>query len=970
MAGGPHTSDPRRVRRQRAVVCGGLLVASFLVSGIVRAYDPSHVWRTLHTPNLEIHYPVGTYELAVELGNSAEAALEELTLRLAWVPERPINLVLNDDTDAANGFAQSLPYNLIGLNAVAPEEVSELSDYRDWTYDLVSHELAHIVHLDTIIGVPRYVNAIFGRLLAPNAAQPRWFIEGLAVYFESALGSGGRAKSPFFDMFLRAAVLDGTLMDLGEVSGAPLRWPRGTTSYLYGGRFLDFLARTYGEEVLQELSYAYGRRLIPFAVNRTLKDVVATDYPTAYDDFVHELEAKVELQVAEVMRLGRHEGTPLTEHGQELSAARVSPEGAIYFVESPLNDHASLKVLRPNEREREIGWVHSGAIPALLPGGRTALLAQIEIEGYYRFYGDLFQIDLESGATRQLTHGARAQSVDVSTDGELVVFVQTDGAHSVVRAAPREDLTKVRTVVDLGPETQVWSPRLSPDGQLVVFVGFANGQRDIYLADVASGNLRPLSNDLATDGGPVFWPDGHWVLFHSDRDGIYNLYAVPVAGGEPRRLSRVLTGAFNPEPVPGKDAVIYQSYGSDGFDLARLDDVDPSAAPLAEPARERAPTRGHARLMAYPSSSYNPVPTLLPKVWSPVLETDAEGNTYGVSVNGSDAVGLHTYQLQAWWGSASDFVGFTAAYANHQFHPGVAVGVSRTLGYAAVPYIRNGRANAVEEELWTARAATTWPLISRRDWALYFSTSYELLYRQNTRPLTFDPFDLAPQFPDQGRFGATRLSVGFSNVRAYGDSISAEDGVRVDLALRVEDPYLGSQYSAVSGTLGVTGYLENPLIERQVLAVDLTLGWGKSSYRQRSLFSIGGAPARDIILDIFNGFWGGSESLRGFPAQPFVGDAEAVGHVEYRLPLVDIQSGVATVPIYLRTLSAALFVDGAALAESPGDLVAARHISAGVELALGLFLAYAFPIDVKLGYGHGLGPDHVQALYLVTGNAF
>jgi hypothetical protein len=276
----------------------------------------------------------------------------------------------------------------------------------------------------------------------------------------------------------------------------------------------------------------------------------------------------------------------------------------------------------------------------------------------------------------------------------------------------------------------------------------------------------------------------------------------------------------------------------------------------------------------------------------------------------------------------------------------------------------------VEEEQWSGRVGTNWPLVSKRDWALSLGTSWDVQYRSNTRPLTMDPFDLAPQFPDQGRFAATRLSLGFSNVHGYGDSISAEDGLRADLSLRIEDPFVGSQYSAVSGAFELSAYLENPLIERQVLALDLTLGYGQSSYDRRKLFAIGGMPSHDIVLDLLNGTFGSGQALRGFPGRPFVGDAEAVGHLEYRLPIVDVETGIETVPFYLRTLSAAAFIDGAALADGPGEVWGQRHFSAGLELRLGIYLAYALGVDVRLGYGRGLGPDHVQGMYLVTGNTF
>ena len=52
---------------------------------------------------------------------------------------------------------------------VASEE-TVLGDFDDWLTILVTHEHAHILHLDNIGGLPRIVNHIFGKIWAPNCA--------------------------------------------------------------------------------------------------------------------------------------------------------------------------------------------------------------------------------------------------------------------------------------------------------------------------------------------------------------------------------------------------------------------------------------------------------------------------------------------------------------------------------------------------------------------------------------------------------------------------------------------------------------------------------------------------------------------------------------------------------------------------------------------------------------------------------
>jgi hypothetical protein len=92
-----------------------------------------------------------------------------------------------------------LPRNAIQVNATGPSSFTELDDHEDWLYGLVAHEYTHILHIDTMSGLPTIYNKIFGKTWAPNQILPRWIIEGIAVYEESKRSAGGRNRGTRFD---------------------------------------------------------------------------------------------------------------------------------------------------------------------------------------------------------------------------------------------------------------------------------------------------------------------------------------------------------------------------------------------------------------------------------------------------------------------------------------------------------------------------------------------------------------------------------------------------------------------------------------------------------------------------------------------------------------------------------------------------------------------------------------------------
>jgi dipeptidyl aminopeptidase/acylaminoacyl peptidase len=118
------------------------------------------------------------------------------------------------------------------------------------------------------------------------------------------------------------------------------------------------------------------------------------------------------------------------------------------------------------------------------------------------------------------------------------VFVLVALAGAVLAAQPAAVLTPAQTLERRG----IGELDLSPDGTRVVFTvaepvkGVAR-QRNIWLLDVASEQLRQLTFSAKSDSSPKWAPDGRTIAFLSDRDGAAQLYLLPMSGGESRRIT-------------------------------------------------------------------------------------------------------------------------------------------------------------------------------------------------------------------------------------------------------------------------------------------------------------------------------------------------------------------------------------------------------------------------------------------------
>lgn len=933
------SSEPVRPSRDDTVRRFSHLALLLLVPGMASAQAPDHAWRTLDTPHFQVHFHEGLYPLALRAAGALERSHEILVPLLETLPTQRTQVVLSDDSDDANGSATASIRPTIQLLAEPPDDLSVLGDYDDYVLALVAHEYTHVLHLGIVEGVPRLLNAVIGDVFVPNALTPRFVTEGLAVAVESMVTSGGRVRSSMFDMFLRADVLEGRVLELGQLTNGPERWPRGTAAYLYGGRFMAWIAAREGFETFAAFGHDYGDDLVPYAVNLSLARATGSDFIELYEEWKLYLRERYGDQA----RIARSRG-PITEpavrtrHGERTGSPRFLPATHhLAYVEATPDRLPRLRTLDVDSGEdRVIRELKGGGSIAPLPDG-AVVLARPELLRAYRVVGDLFRVD--GGGERRITRGARASEVDVSADGRSAIHVRREAGRTTLW---RVDLASGASalVYTPPPGRVVYTPRFSPDGGRVAFSRTrADVGRDVVVLDLASGAARELTDDTAVDLDPAWSPDGATVYLASDRTGIFNLYAVPAAGGALTRLTNVLTGAFEPTVSSDGAWIGWTTYSSWGFDVAaaRLDDLAP--APAEAYVNDRPAPLPDDPAPLRPLTRYQPAGTLLPQSWLPWIAADAQGTAVGVITSGRDAVGRHAWSATGGVGLASGQPSVSVGYGYRGWYPSLSLGASSAWRYA---YVRGG---SIVERASAASAGLTFPFPSLRR-QLAFSLGYEVAY--------FDPED-----PDSAQEGfATEVSAGwtFSSAERPAESISPEDGISASLTTRYASPALGGDFSYAAVGTGAAGYLRLPWLRHHVLATGLRWSVGSGDIGDRTLYGLGGPIVRDPILDLlYTGEILGGSYLRGYERGAFTGSKLLLASAEYRFPLAVLDQGPFTLPLYAGRLSGAVFAD----AGDADDVLSVRdlHTGVGAELRLDVTVGWYLTALLRVGWAYGLDVD-------------
>ncbi|MFL5377260.1 MAG: BamA/TamA family outer membrane protein [Myxococcales bacterium] len=952
-------------------------VAALLCAGAARAADPRFDWQTIDTPHFEIHFHQGGYRFAAKTARTLEAAFTRLSPLFDHAPGGRTQVVLTDDTDFANGSASPVLYTLVHGFAAPPDPRSTLADFDDWVQELFNHEYTHILHLDTVGGIPSAFNTVFGQIWIPNGLQPGWFIEGLATFAESDVSAAGRVRSSTEEMTVRAEALEGRFPRIDQLSNVPLAWPRAASWYTIGGRFLTFIGDEYGMGALRDLSHDYGSRFIPLALNISSDKVLGASYLSLYPRFVES-----EIRQAEAVRdRVRAEGeTPveeLTHLGELTHSPRFSADSrTLYYFNAGPDRLPEVRAvgLDPCCSHRHVADSFGEGTIALDRSSARERIVVARTEVYQQFESiqDLYAIDLATGATQRITRGARASEPDVAPDGTVAFSQRLPGGGTAISVLSPGG--EPRVVFSDPTGEPVASPRWSPSGAEIAFVHHREGSWDVRIVSRGGGGPRDVTHDRAFDRDPSWTPDGRYLLFSSDRTGVYDVYAFRLADGVVLRVTNVVYGAFEPEVSPDGKQLALVTYGWRGYDLARMPFDPETFAPAEEPEqpRTRPPVSAQPAEELYPVRAYSPWKTLRPHFWLPFVATDAIGNIAGAFTAGFDAAFRHEYTAAAWWGIDSRQPGWDLSYTNHTLYPDLNFGAFRNV---EVPDVSGP---GYTERVLQGTVTATFPF-TQVERAHAFALEYELThYAQNTPAV-------AGFVPRGGLSAAVLASYVYSDVKRFVRSISPEQGQRFVVTTRVAHPALGSDFNFRQLTSSYASYFALPWKSSEgtslhhVFASRLSGGIARGDQSERHLFSLGGFDSGDPVRTLLNPVNAPVRILRGYRSGSFFGEAFVLGTFEYRFPMLDVETGAWTLPLYLRRLHGSLFADvgDAWMPFKDGPFLPqnhpfALHAGVGAELRAEVVLGYNLVTDLRFGCAHGVerSPNSILDCYAALGGVF
>ncbi len=632
-------------------------------------YDPAHAYVVPH------------------LARCFENSLKFHRTLLHYTPSEKIVVLLQDFGDYGHGGASTVPWNYLSIGMEPFDYVYETMPANERMNWLMHHELVHVAATDKAAGADRFFRRLFRGKIAPIAEQPvsmgysfltsprwyspRWYHEGIAVFLETWMAGGlGRVLGGYDEMVFRAMVLENSyfydVVGL-ESEGTTIDFQVGQNSYLYGTRFVTYLALVYGPEKL----------LRWFDREDTSKRYFSGQFERVYGKSLDEawqewIRWEHEWQHKNLERIRRHPVTPV----RDVTARPLGSVSRSFY--DPKSRELYLAINYPAEGAQIVAIdTEQGTLRKICDVVSPALyyvtsLAYDPSAGKLFFttdntqgWRDLNEVTVRGGRVRRLLDNCRAGDLVLNPADRSVWGVQHHNGISTLVCFPLPYDKGWNTILSLPYGKDIFDLDIAPDGtQLTASMIEIDGRQRLIAMDIGKLTGGDSSYEVLHEfenNSPenfVFSPDGRYLYGTSYYSGVSNIFRYDRSARRMEAMSNVEIGLFRPVRISDEYLLSFR-YTASGFvpvitPNRPVEDVS-AIHYLGQEVVEKhsivtrwtvgSPLSVDLDRAKVYEGRYSPVRQVRLASWYPVVEGYRDTYALGARVNFADPVGLNALDL-------------------------------------------------------------------------------------------------------------------------------------------------------------------------------------------------------------------------------------------------------------------------------------------------------------------------------------
>ncbi|MDW3195286.1 MAG: hypothetical protein R8G66_23120 [Cytophagales bacterium] len=564
-----------------------LLFLSLLLSpvlsfaqGFVLGLNPTSMkWDQIDTDKVQVIYPQGMDNHAQRAANIIHMLYDSSFYSLGD-KQGKVSIILQNQTTVSNGFVTVSPFRSEFFTT--PPQFNFLGAASWWDF-LTIHEYRHVEQfLNAKRGITKINSIIFGQNGWGGAsvlALPRWYFEGDATYYETALTTAGRGRTPDFDKLYRSLLLDGKFYNYEKASATSIK-DFVPNHYNLGYYMVTHVRNKYGDDAFTQATQdAANYKGILYPFSRGLKRGIGLRTPQLYKETFSTLQKEWEIEKSTI------EVTPSSRINASKKRAFTSYTNPVFLNDNLIlvekagfQDIMQYVQIEMGGREKRI-YTPGRFIPfnSNLSVGRNKIV-WAEMAFDERWGNQDFSIirtyDMESKKRKTLKTRTKYFAPTYSPDGTKIAAVQIpETAQSELHILQDETGYLIGKVPN--PENYQISFPSWVDDQNVVVALTHQSKTAIAKINLESNEYTMVKNWTTEQlSYPYAW--GDYIFFNSTVSGIDNVHAVNTETGAEYQVTSTLYGAKQVTVSPNGKKIAYSEFTSEGWNL-QVADMDPGS---------------------------------------------------------------------------------------------------------------------------------------------------------------------------------------------------------------------------------------------------------------------------------------------------------------------------------------------------------------------------------------------------------
>lgn len=484
-----------------------------------------------------------------------------------------VHILLNDFQDYGNGGALTMPLNQVFIG-IGPYNfafsIIPSSERFQW---LFNHELTHVVMTDkanardqawrrVFFGKVRRdekqpVSAFWSYLTVPRWYAPRWYQEGIAIFMETWMSGGlGRTTGYYDEMYFRSIVQEGqpihSVVGL-ETEGTAMDFQVGANAYLYGSRFVTYLALEYGIDRLRDFylrseeSKAFYGRQFRMVYGRPVEEV--------WEEWIQAEHRFQEENLSHIRAYPLTGFSPITDHPLgNVSNFRYNP--ATEKIYAAINHPGIISQIA--EIDAQTGKIRKLA-ELRNPGLYYSAHLAYDADGERVFFTDqnskyrsLEMVETGSGRRQTLIPFSRTGDLVFNPADRSLWGVRLDNGYATLVKIP-EPYDRIEPMYEVPFGRTLFDLDISSDGQMLsASLSGISGEQEVIVFETGSleaGNTSYRSVYRLEDNTLTqfkFSMDNLHLIGTSYYTGVSNVWRLGLEDGSFNLLSNTDTGFFMP----------------------------------------------------------------------------------------------------------------------------------------------------------------------------------------------------------------------------------------------------------------------------------------------------------------------------------------------------------------------------------------------------------------------------------------